>query len=280
MTIIKNIKTVKSYIKMINRNFNFGSTIGFVPTMGALHDGHLSLIEKAKEECDIVILSIFVNPTQFLPNEDLSKYPRTLEADLAKAKEMGVDMVFTPDIKDMYICEDEIKVLAPKSLSYKLEGLNRPKHFDGVVQIVLKLFNLIQPHKAYFGKKDAQQLAIITQMVNDLFLDIEIVACETIRENDGLAKSSRNVYLNKTQRELSLAISETLFKVKSMVSQGTFKVKTIKEECAYLLEFLDVEYFEIVDKEFNAIEKVEQNNSLALIAVKLDNIRLIDNIEI
>jgi pantoate--beta-alanine ligase len=280
MIIIKTIANLKSYIKMINKKWHIDSKIGFVPTMGALHDGHLSLIQKAKEECDIVILSIFVNPTQFLPNEDLSKYPRTLEEDLAQAKEMGVDMVFTPNIDDMYANQDEVKVLAPQNLSYKLEGFNRPKHFDGVVQIVLKLFNLIQPDCAYFGKKDAQQLAIITQMVDDLFLDIEIIPCDTIRENDGLARSSRNKFLDKKEREFALAISETLFKVKSLVSQGILKVNIIKDECDYLLEFLDIEYFEIVDKDFNAIDKVQPNNAIALIATKLNNTRLIDNIEL
>jgi pantoate--beta-alanine ligase len=251
--------------------------------MGALHDGHLSLIEKAKEECDIVILSIFVNPTQFLPNEDLSKYPRTLEEDLAKAKHLGVDMVFTPSIDDMYVNDDEVSLLAPSNLGYKLEGFNRPKHFDGVVQIVLKLFNLIQPHRAYFGKKDAQQLAIITQMVDDLFLDIEIVPCETIRQSNGLALSSRNKFLSEEDTLTSLAISEALFKVKNLVSQGILKVNNIKRECKGIFsnhDQLDIEYFEILDRNFNTIELVEENNSLALIAVKIGDTRLIDNVEL
>lgn len=273
MEIIKTIKELKN--KTID--FQRDTTIGFVPTMGALHDGHISLINRSKIENDITIVSIFVNPTQFLQGEDLSKYPRTIEEDLKKCEVKGVDLVFLPEISTMY-GKDEVLIKAPNLRSYTLEGERRPEHFDGVLQIVLKLFNLVQPTNAYFGKKDAQQLSMISTMVENLFLDINIVPCEIIRENDGLAMSSRNIYLSENERKNALSLSKSLFLAKDMIDSGEFKTDTLKEKMSDTLKNIDLEYVEIVDTAFNKIEKIEKNNSIILVAAKVGTTRLIDNI--
>lgn len=273
MEIIKTIKELKN--KTID--FQRDTTIGFVPTMGALHDGHISLINRSRIENDITIVSIFVNPTQFLQGEDLSKYPRTIEEDLKKCEVKGVDLVFLPEISTMY-GKDEVLIKAPNLRSYTLEGERRPEHFDGVLQIVLKLFNLVQPTNAYFGKKDAQQLSMISTMVENLFLDINIVPCEIIRENDGLAMSSRNIYLSENERKNALSLSKSLFLAKDMIDSGEFKTDTLKEKMSDTLKNIDLEYVEIVDTAFNKIEKIEKNNSIILVAAKVGTTRLIDNI--
>lgn len=195
MKIFNTILELRSALKE-NKNLK----IGFVPTMGALHDGHISLIKKAREENDIVVVSIFVNPTQFLAGEDLDKYPKKDESDKKICELCQVDYLFKPDITTMYE-DDEVLVKAPKSQGFILEGFTRPGHFDGVLQVVLKLFNIVNPANAYFGKKDAQQLSLITQMVRNLYLDINIVPCDIVRESDGLAMSSRNVYLSEEERK-------------------------------------------------------------------------------
>ena len=199
---MKIINTIQDLKQTLN---SYTGTIGFVPTMGALHDGHISLIKQARIDNELVVVSIFINPTQFLPDEDLDKYPTKIKADTNVCKAAGVDILFTPN-KNMMYKDDEVLIKAPSLRSYILEGQRRPGHFDGVLQIVLKLFNIVQPTNAYFGKKDAQQLILIKQMVDDLFLDVNIVECEIVREPDGLAMSSRNVYLTKQQRNLSLNI--------------------------------------------------------------------------
>ena len=205
MKIIRTIEELQNIRKTIT------SSVGFVPTMGALHDGHISLIKKAREENEIVIVSIFVNPTQFLPGEDLDAYPRKDEADKKICEMCKVDYLFMPEISTMY-GKEEVLIKAPNK-SYMLEGEARPGHFDGVLLVVLKLFGLTQPTNAYFGKKDAQQLSLITQMVKDLFLPINVVACDIVRENDGLAMSSRNVYLDQTQRKDALLLSKSLYAI-------------------------------------------------------------------
>jgi len=194
MIIIKTTKELQNYTKNINK------TIGFVPTMGALHEGHVSLIKQARTENEILIVSIFVNPTQFLQGEDFDKYPNKYEADKKICELTNTDVLFMPEINTMYE-EDEIGITAPKIRGFILEGLTRPGHFDGVLQIVLKLFNLVKPTNAYFGKKDAQQLALIKQMTKNLFLDINIVECEIIRDENGLALSSRNAYLSQIEKK-------------------------------------------------------------------------------
>ncbi len=271
MKIINNIKTLKQTIKtQIN-------TIGFVPTMGALHDGHISLIKKAREENDIVVVSIFINPTQFLANEDLDTYPKKMEADTKICELCGVDILFTPDTNLMYQ-NDEVLIKAPILSSFVLEGQKRPEHFDGVLQVVLKLFNLVNPTNAYFGKKDAQQLSLIQQMVNNLFLDINIVQCDTVRENDGLAMSSRNTYLDKNQRELALNISKSLRVASNMISKNAINSDDIKIAMGQVMESLDVEYISIVNQEFKELKQYELNNTIILVAAKIGKVRLIDNL--
>lgn len=255
---------------------NISGTVGFVPTMGALHNGHISLIKKAKEENDIVIVSIFVNPTQFLPGEDLDAYPRKDEADKRICQMCKVDYLFMPEISTMYNNE-EVLIKAPNK-SYILEGKTRPGHFDGVLRVVLKLFNLTQATNAYFGKKDAQQLSLIIQMVKDLFIPINIVPCEIIREDDGLALSSRNIYLDSTQRADSLLISKSLYMAGSLIAKGERDVQVVKNKIFDIMKNLEIEYVAIVDREFNELQIIEPKNTIILVVVKFGNTRLLDNI--
>ena len=250
--------------------------VGFVPTMGALHEGHLSLIKKARGENKIVVVSIFVNPTQFLAGEDLDKYPKKFEADSKICELAGVDYIFAPNIEDMYD-NDEVLIKAPQIKGYILEGHFRPGHFDGVLQIVLKLFNIVKPTKAYFGKKDAQQLVLIKQMVKNLFLDIQIVEGETIREKSGLAMSSRNVYLNEEEKKRALSISKAL-KLGAKLSISEKRCEVIKKEMEKVLEIDKLQYIAFVDREFNFIQTIQPQNSIILIAGFVGNTRLIDNI--
>ena len=270
MQIIKTIKELQQIRQTID------SSIGFVPTMGALHNGHISLIKKAREENSILIVSIFVNPTQFLEGEDLDAYPRNDEADKKICEMCGVDYLFMPEISTIY-SKEEVLIKAPNK-SYILEGKTRPGHFDGVLQVVLKLFGLVQPTNAYFGKKDAQQLSLITQMVKNLFLPINIIACEIIRENDGLAMSSRNVYLDKQQRKDALLISKSLYKAGSLIAKNELDVSQIKEKIYETMSILDIEYVAIVDREFNEIDTILINNTIILVVARFGQTRLLDNI--
>jgi pantoate--beta-alanine ligase len=270
LQVLKTIEELQEVRKSIN------GSLGFVPTMGALHNGHISLIKKAREENDIVIVSIFVNPTQFLPTEDLAAYPRKDEADKRICQMCKVDYVFMPEISTMY-GNEEVLVKAPNK-SYILEGKTRPGHFDGVLRIVLKLFNLVQPTNAYFGKKDAQQLSLITQMVKDLFLPINIVPCEIIREDDGLALSSRNIYLDSIQRVDTLLISKALYMAGSLISKGERDVNIVKAKIYEVMQTLDIEYVAIVDREFNEIKTIEPKNTIILVVARFGTTRLLDNI--
>ncbi|MEO1924232.1 MAG: pantoate--beta-alanine ligase [Nautiliaceae bacterium] len=270
MKILHSPKEAKEYRK------NLKGSVGFVPTMGALHEGHLSLIKKAKEENDYVIVSIFVNPTQFLPGEDFNKYPRRLEADFEICKRAGVDAVFTPTPENMYT-DDEILIKAPKIKGYILEGFFRPGHFDGVLQVVNKLFNIISPTRAYFGKKDAQQLYLIKQMVNNFFFNVKIKECDTVREKDGLALSSRNIYLSPEERQRALSISKALKKA-AKLSHKTTDIEEIKKEMINILDVDKLQYIAFVDKDFNYIDKIEPGNTIVLIAAYVGSTRLIDNI--
>jgi len=254
-------------------------SVGFIPTMGSLHDGHISLIKQARENNDIVVVSIFLNPTQFLVGEDLDKYPKKDDADKEICKLCGVDYLFMPDINTMYD-KDEVLIKAPQINSFILEGAVRPSHFDGVLQVVLKLFNIVKPTNAYFGKKDAQQLILITQMVKNLYLDINIIPCEIIRESDGLAYSSRNVYLSKAQREEALKISQSINLAAKCIGKKQFNVKTITKAMRSVLDSdqFSVEYIAITNRKLQSIETVELQNSIILVAVKIGNTRLIDNI--
>ena len=270
MEILKTPKEVREYRSSIK------GSVGFVPTMGALHEGHLTLIKKAREENDYVIVSIFVNPTQFLPGEDLDKYPRRLQADLEICKRAGVDAVFTPNAENMYD-EDEILIKAPKIKGYILEGFFRPGHFDGVLQVVNKLFNITKPTRAYFGKKDAQQLYLINQMVKNFFFELEIIPVDTVREKDGLALSSRNVYLSPDERQRALSISKALKKA-AKLSAATQNIEEIKKEMIRILDVDKLQYIAFVDRDFNYIDKIIPGNTIILIAAYVGKTRLIDNI--
>ena len=253
-------------------------SIGFVPTMGALHQGHLSLIQQAKRENDHLIVSIFVNPTQFLEGEDLDAYPRREEADRKICEVAGVDIVFMPTIGEMYE-KDEPCIGAPAIRGYILEGEKRPGHFDGMLQVVMKLLNLSSATRAYFGKKDAQQLALVTQMVKNYFMEVEIIPCEIVRDENGLALSSRNAYLTEEEKQRALALSRSLKRATKMVMQGEVDVQAIKKEMMEVLAETDrVEYVAIVDREFKALEQVAIGNTIILVAAWVGKPRLIDNI--
>jgi pantoate--beta-alanine ligase len=267
-------RTIQELIKARKR---LEGSVGFVPTMGALHQGHISLMLKSKMDTDNTIVSIFVNPTQFLVGEDLDKYPRKDIEDLEICEKLGIDIVFMPDISSMYD-KDEPKVKAPDCRSYILEGYKRPHHFDGVLQVVLKLFNLTKPNFAYFGRKDAQQVILIKDMVKNFFLDISIVDCDTIREKDGLALSSRNVYLSKEQRTDALKISKSLFLAKEMIENGETSIQKIEQLISNRLDGLSIEYIAIVDRDLNYVTQIKPNFTIILIAVKVGTTRLIDNI--
>ncbi len=290
-----------------------GLKVGLVPTMGALHEGHLSLIKKAEAECDKVVVSVFVNPIQFGPSEDFDKYPRTLEADTKLCDGEGVDIVFAPNATEMYCprhseqvsCEesqgygdssvvslsqnDNINLrLSNDTLTYvcppyfyvdKLCGKSRVGHFDGVCTVVMKLFNIVQPDCAFFGQKDAQQVIIIKKMVNDLNIPIEIIQCPIVREESGLALSSRNKYLSEQGKKDALVLSQILNNIKSCYKRGITDIDALKETAySYLTEKHDLEYLEIYNRETLEEEANANDKSIALIACKVDGVRLIDNI--
>jgi len=254
--------------------------LGFVPTMGALHEGHLSLVRSAKTSCDVVTASIFVNPTQFGPNEDLAKYPRTFERDRELLEREGVDLLFAPAVEEMYPA-GAITWVTVEGLSDKLDGLSRPGHFRGVTTIVAKLFNIVEPDAAFFGQKDAAQVAIIRRMVRDLNLPVEIVACPIVREADGLALSSRNIYLDEQQRKQALVLHRSLQRAKDMAGAGERNAARL--EAVGRAEIADepcvrLDYFAIVDP--CTLDQVEEASEGTLIAVAayVGNTRLIDNI--
>lgn len=256
-----------------------GKSIAFVPTMGFLHEGHLSLLKLGGEKCDDLILSIFVNPTQFGPNEDLDSYPRDLEKDLALAEKQGVDAVFVPTDKSLYQQNYQTYVELEK-LPANLCGLSRPVFFRGVTTVVTQLFNIVKPHVAIFGEKDFQQLAIIRQMVRDLKFDVEILGGPIVRENDGLAMSSRNAYLTKDQRPAALTLSKALAKAKDLVRSGmkdTQEIERASREIFSEYPSISVDYVSLCDPDtLDAVVSVDSKTLMA-IAVSLEKIRLIDN---
>lgn len=278
MKIIDNIKELKEEIKKLN------GSIGLVPTMGALHKGHESLIKKAVSENDNVVVSIFVNPIQFGKNEDLDKYPRQLEKDKELCEKNGVKIIFAPKTNEMYSAsKDELTLIYPPySLTDMLCGKTRPGHFDGVCSVVAKLFNLTKANRAYFGKKDAQQLFIVKKMVKDLNFDIEIIPCEIIREESNLALSSRNKYLTANERKIALNISKSLYEAKKLYKTGTATKRAIIDNSLKLMEELDVEYIEFVDKTTFKLQDEVNEKTLVLIAARTPETktRLIDNMEL
>lgn len=278
MEIENNIKKIK---QVIRENKKKGKKISFVPTMGSLHDGHLSLLELARKEGDILILSIFVNPIQFGKGEDLEKYPRDLQKDEKLAERAGVDYVFYPEVKEMYP-EDLKTYVEVKGLTDNLCGEKRPGHFKGVTTVVSKLFNIIEPDVAVFGQKDAQQLRIIEKMVKDLNYDIEILSGEIVREKDGLAMSSRNNFLSKEERKEALVLKSSLDIAKKYILEGELdpkKIQTkIKESIVKRYKNIKIDYFEIVN--YDELKEVEEISGKILIAgaFYLGKTRIIDNI--
>ena len=254
-------------------------TVGLVPTMGYLHEGHLSLIRRAKAECDHVAVSIFVNPTQFGANEDLSKYPRDLERDLSLIEPLGVDLVWNPTPEIMYPTGDQTWVEV-EAMTRPLEGAMRPTHFKGVTTVVAKLFNAIQPHKAYFGQKDAQQVAVIRQMVWDLNFPLEVVVCPTMREADGLAMSSRNKYLEGEDRKAAIVLFQALNAAKEAYQGGERDAEMLRSRMKNVLEAeprAQIQYVSCAD--YNTLEELEivKGKALLSMAVLLGKTRLIDN---
>ncbi len=274
MRVLETIAALREYRKSLKES------VGFVPTMGALHKGHQSLIERSLKENSHTIVSVFVNPTQFGPNEDFNAYPRPLEKDLALCEGLGVNAVFLPKTSEMYPYEIEqrLKLYAPTFLSQSLEGAMRKGHFDGVVQVVLRLFHLVNPTRAYFGKKDAQQLLIIEHLVQDLLLDIEITPCEIVRDDDNLALSSRNVYLNATQRKQALAIPKALENIKQAIDKGEKACEKLKKLGLEILETLEVDYLEFCNHKLEPLKTIEPANTLILVAARVSKTRLLDNL--
>ncbi|WP_077369120.1 pantoate--beta-alanine ligase [Anaerosalibacter sp. Marseille-P3206] len=273
MRVINSIEEIKK-IKRDN------ISIGFVPTMGYLHEGHISLIKKAKEENDIVITSIFVNPTQFGPNEDFEKYPRDESRDLQKCEENGCDIVFLPQVDEMYP-DSFLTFVQVEELGKGLCGKSRPTHFRGVTTVLTKLFNIVKPDRAYFGQKDAQQLVIVKKMVEDLNMDVEIIGCPIVREADGLAISSRNTYLSPEERNDALFLNKSLKLAKNIIENGEKNISIIKNEMEKAILSGNnnaIDYIEFVDtKTLNPVSEIKDNVLIA-IAVKVGKTRLIDNI--
>jgi pantoate--beta-alanine ligase len=266
--------------KLIDEARSEGKTIGFVPTMGALHEGHRSLIRRAAEGTDFVVVSIFVNPTQFGANEDLSAYPRTLADDLDACKAEGAHVVFNPDAEEIYPEPSKTQVIV-EGITEPMEGVIRPGHFAGVALVCAKLFNIVGPCTAFFGAKDAQQLRVIKRMVFDLSMPVDVVACPTVRDADGLALSSRNKYLSADDRDRSLALVRALRTVEDQIAHGERDVKTLEAAGRKVLEDADlagIDYLEVVDPD--SLEHLERAEGPVLVcgAVRVGTARLIDNI--
>lgn len=276
MNVAYTVKEVREQVKAWKKE---GLSVGLVPTMGYLHEGHASLMKKAVEENDRVVASVFVNPTQFGPTEDLESYPRDFDKDCALCESIGVNLVFHPEPEEMY-APDFCTWVDMDVLSKTLCGKSRPIHFRGVCTVVSKLFNIVTPDRAYFGQKDAQQLAIIRRMVRDLNMDIEIVGCPIVREEDGLAKSSRNTYLNEEERAAALILSKAVFLGQKMAADGETDTAVIKKAMIEKIEsepLAKIDYVEIVDGlSMQPVDKIE-SSILAAMAVYIGKTRLIDN---
>jgi len=278
------LKTVDEVREQVKKWKKDGLTVGLVPTMGALHKGHLSLIKKSIEMCDRTIVSDFVNPVQFCPGEDYEKYPRTLDDDVKLCDENGVDIVFSPSPEEMYekdtiLSNDFLTyVVPPFFYTNKLCGKSRVGHFDGVCTVVMKLFNIVQPDYAFFGQKDAQQLIIIKKMVKDLNIPISIVSCPIVREDSGLALSSRNKYLSEEGKKNALVLNKILSNIKNLYKRGITDVEVLKETAfSFLTNAHELEYLECININNLEEKKVADDETIVLIALKTDGVRLIDN---
>lgn len=282
--LVHEISQVREHIKEWKKQ---GLKVGLVPTMGALHNGHKSLIEKSVQTCDKTVVSVFVNPIQFCAGEDLDKYPRTLQEDVKLCENAGVDIVFAPSPKEMYgeghiLSNDFLTyVVPPYFYTDKLCGKSRVGHFDGVCTVVNKLFNIVQPDFAFFGEKDRQQLIIIQKMVRDLNIPVEIVPCPIVREESGLALSSRNKYLSEDDKIHALALSKILFNIKNCYKKGVTDVQALSETAySFLNEHHSLEYLEFRDENNLEEKQTADESTVVFIALKLNGVRLIDNISL
>ena len=278
MKVIHTIEDLQAGLSVLKAQ---GKKVGLVPTMGALHAGHASLVKRSVNENDVTVVSVFVNPTQFNDKNDLVKYPRTLEADCKLLEDCGATLVFAPSVEEMYP-EPDTRQFGYAPLDTVMEGAFRPGHFNGVCQIVSKLFDAVKPHRAYFGEKDFQQLAIIREMVGQMKFDLEIVGCPIVREEDGLALSSRNARLSSDERENALNISRTLFKSRTFAAtHSVSETQKMVEDAIAAAPGLRLEYFEIVDG--NTLQKIgdwnETSYAVGCITVFCGEVRLIDNIK-
>ena len=278
MKLFKEIKLLQCFLHEERQK---GKQIGFVPTMGALHEGHLSLIRASRAENQLTVCSIFVNPTQFTHAEDLVKYPRPIENDIKLLVESECDVLFYPEISEMYIGNEKTTHADYGDITEALEGQFRPGHFDGVITIVRKLFDIITPHVSYFGQKDYQQCLVIKELIEKNKLNIQLRMCPTLRENDGLAMSSRNVRLSKEERKAAVIIPEMLFHIKKHITQQPLKeiLSWVTDRIITSSELFKIEYLKIVDA--NTLKPLQEShypgNAVALIAVWCGNVRLIDN---
>ncbi len=275
------IETIKELRSLVGSYKKEGKTIGFVPTMGFLHEGHLSLIRRAKADNDIVVVSDFVNPTQFAPNEDFDSYPRDIERDEQLAKSAGADIIFYPSVSEMYPEGSSTFVEVEGDITKVLCGASRPSHFRGVTTVVAMLFNIVKAHKAYFGQKDAQQAAVLIQMVRDMHMDIELIVCPIVREEDGLAMSSRNTYLSDEERKQALILSQALKVAQAAFDGGENSIASLKEIITNKINEMplaNIDYVSIYEyPSLKVINNIEEK-AIAAVAVKFGKTRLIDNI--
>jgi pantoate--beta-alanine ligase len=276
--LFKKIKEIRSFLKELRRSES-NLSVGFVPTMGYLHKGHMELVKLSKLQNEVTVVSIYVNPIQFGVGEDYERYPRDLKRDLAMCEEAGVDVVFAPEDQEMYPQLPSVKIDIP-GLTDRLEGAYRPGHFNGVAIVVLKLLHIVQPDRAYFGEKDYQQLKVVERLVRDLSLPVEVVPVPTVREEDGLACSSRNVYLSPEERQSALAIYRSFLLAQKLFQSGNTDANLLKEAIRdFLLKHPHVrkiDYVEITDEELNPVEEVKEGDRI-LVALYVGNTRLIDN---
>ncbi|MCC5463815.1 pantoate--beta-alanine ligase [Pelosinus baikalensis] len=277
MRIIETIEEMKIFVKQVKAK---GLSIGLVPTMGSLHEGHLALMRQAKKQCDVVVVSIFVNPTQFGPNEDYAKYPRDLTGDSVQAGTAGVDVIFHPQVQEMYP-KGYSSFVEVDGITQKLCGLSRPGHFRGVATVVAKLLNIIEPEAAFFGQKDAQQVLVLQRMASDLNMNVVIEIVPIVREKDGLAMSSRNAFLSVKERRAALVLSRSLLLAKQLVASGEMNVEVIRQQVIaniQLEELAQIDYVEI--HSYPLLENIDQiiGKALLALAVRIGSTRLIDNI--
>jgi pantoate--beta-alanine ligase len=276
MRIVKSVVEMQKACRELRTG---GSVLGFVPTMGALHKGHLSLVQRAKAECTVVVASIFVNPLQFAPGEDLARYPRTFDEDCTQLKAQGVEILFAPDAAEMYP-DGAMTTVTVAGIGDRLDGASRPGHFTGVATVVAKLFHVVGPNRAYFGQKDAAQLAVLRQMVRDLNFDMEIVGCAIVRDADGLALSSRNKYLSASERERALVLQRTLRRMERMIADGERRSAVLVQaglETLQSVAGVQVDYLAVVNAMSLLPVMYAETGSLVAVAAYVGQTRLIDN---